>query len=427
MKRILCGLLAVCLLWGSAWAAGGSPLETVLLEDTEFSYYIEGTRYEFDSGMLGYARKGYLLSEQLDPSRGKSLKIGIDAVPPAGQTSSPYVVCNTKSDTNLTAEFSVYLSGRSDYRLAVYRAAAGSAGSKESNLIRWREQMEIGPVRQDYETESWHTLRVEIDLEADVFRVWMDGAAVAESCSLAGFGHVDSIRFYGHTNEKQPSFMAVDDLRITTMAKPPEISEIGYDSQRGQTVIPAGAKVIEVYLTQSMYRVTAQQIHLLHEGAEVRLEKAGYDRDSAMAALCPAVPLLPNARYEVVIDGRAELLEGSPLGTDITGSFRTDAETVCVTSAEFGTEPGGVTVTARLLYTEKEDRSLDLFASVWRGERFVRLTAAQETVPAGGAKEAVLEAGMLEPDERLEFYAWKDLMTPGLYADRIYIYKPESE
>lgn len=337
MKRILCGLLAVCLLWGSAWAAGGSPLETVLLEDTEFSYYIEGTRYEFDSGMLGYARKGYLLSEQLDPSRGKSLKIGIDAVPP-GRTDQ-FPLCSLQYQVGHQSHSGVFRIFVRPVGLQTggIPAAAGSAGSKESNLIRWREQMEIGPVRQDYETESWHTLRVEIDLEADVFRVWMDGAAVAESCSLAGFGHVDSIRFYGHTNEKQPSFMAVDDLRITTMAKPPEISEIGYDSQRGQTVIPAGAKVIEVYLTQSMYRVTAQQIHLLHEGAEVRLEKAGYDRDSAMAALCPAVPLLPNARYEVVIDGRAELLEGSPLGTDITGSFRTDAETVCVTSAEFGT------------------------------------------------------------------------------------------
>ena len=108
-------------------------------------------------------------------------------------------------------------------------------------------------------------------------------------------------------------------------------------------------------------------------------------------------------------------------------SYLTDAESVCVTSADFGTEPGGVTVTARLLNPEKEERSLYLFASVWRGARFVRQTAAQETVPAGGAKEAVLEAGMLEPDGRLEFYAWKDLMTPGLYADRIYIYKPESE
>lgn len=427
MKQIASYLLAAFLLLAlcpaSAETEAASPLESTVLEDTAFTYYIDGTRYIFDSGMYGYARKGYLSPERVDADHDTVLKIGIEEVTPAGETSSPYVVCGAASNTNLTVRFSVFLSERADYRLALFRAAEGGGSSTEINLMRWRENLESGGRTLTYEPETWYDVQVQIDFAADAYTVLIDGETAVEQAPLESLGRIDSVRFYGNTNEALPSFMALDDLRLTTMAEPPEILEIGYDGIRNQNLLPIEAEVIEVDLSQPMYSIQKEQIHLFHEGVEVQLQQAGYDSTASMAALKPERALLPNTEYEVVIDGSAELIEGAPLGVDITDRFRTIPVTACVTEMIFSEEDGALCITARLENPEDTPQRLYLLATGWKNEQFLRLHTVQEAVAEPGMSELVFTVPLPPDGERIELYVWKDFTTPGLYADKIYIYE----
>lgn len=416
MKRFIAVICLMVLLVTSVFAA--SPLEQEVFSENDFAYSYDGSRMVFNSAMYGYSRKGYLTPEQLDAERGDSLKIGIASPAPSGETSSPYVVIEQKTDTNLTVNFSVYLSGTCDYRMAVYKAKSDTE-SKEVNILRWQDKLTTAGKSLDFNKEQWYRVCVKFDLEEHYYSVYIDDEAVAENFKFTDISVINSLRFYGHTKEANEGFMAIDDITMSVKSPPPSVSQHGYDGENEGSAVPASAKTIEFYLNTPMYSITESQTHLYMNGVTVPYNRFGYDSENGVIAIDTDGCLYPNTTYELVIDADAEVYQGAAVGETITYKFTTMKDNVSLIDTVFEQTDSNVRVNAYFENPYDAEAPVTVIAAVWDGDLFVKMNVFNESIlPGEDSHEYDITA--VSAGQRIEMYVWDSFWGDDFLADRIY-------
>ncbi len=420
--KVICCMLAFVISSVLTTAFAQSPLEQLVFSEKEFAYRYDGTRLVYNSAMYGYARKGYLVTDEIDQEHGNSLKIGMAETPTPGETSSPYVVISQTSDTNLTVAFSVYFSDKTDFRLALYKAASGQASSKEVNMIRWQDTLNVADMELEYDTGRWYRVVMRIDFENKSYTVQIDGETILEQYSFTDLDLVDSVRFYGHTNENKVGFAAVDDIELSVKAPTPMISGVGYNGQDIVSMPSAFADTLEIYLNTPLYNITEEQVHLYRDNKEAGFNRFGYDNTNGMIVLDVKGVLIPNARYTLVIDEDAELFDGVAIGESISGNFTTAPEAACLTFAEFLQADGSVEINAEFINPTGAEAELLVIAAVWEGDMFVKSKVFRERVIAP-EEERIFVIDELDDNQRVELYVWDSFLGGEFLSDRVYRYE----
>lgn len=421
-KRCYMPIIAALISVFAIQVSAGSPLEQEVFSESGFACTYDGARLVYNSSMYGYERKGYLMTDNIDAEHGESLKIGMPDTPKQGETSSPYVVINQKSNTNLRIVFSVYLSGKTDYRMAVYRAAEGTSGSREINLMRWQDKLDISGAGFDFEKERWYSAELNIDFVTGEYSVAIDNEIIAEHCKL-GVNSADSIRFYGHTKAADAGFMAIDDVAMYVKSPAPEISSIGCDGAHDGAVT-ASCSTLEFYLNTPMYRITDEQVHLYINNVQTRFNRMGYDSENGVIVLDVNGLLTENAQCRIIIDENAEIFKDTPLGEVISKEFSTQMSGVALTEAVF--EQSGEMVSIDAVYVNNTGEAQGVFAAaaVWEGDEFIGLESCDEILDEGESRRSYSIVG-LKKGQRIELYVWDSLWGGEYLANRLYTYEVE--
>ena len=211
--------------------------------------------------------------------------------------------------------------------------------------------------------------------------------------------------------------MAIDDLVLRLEKPRPDIMGFGADGEmKADGVIDYRSEIVEVYLTDAIHSVTADQVQLCHNGLPVALSGVGWDNVAGCILLRVQEPLSPNASYEVTLADSVEVMPGVALGRVRSGGFTTATEAVNITDVSVTEKAESIQITAQAANTQQSEQTVCLLATLWRGKDFLGTRVARGIL-GGGEKQALsLEIADLQSGDMIEISGWDSLTGVKLFT-----------
>ncbi|MGN1058912.1 MAG: hypothetical protein ACI4QW_00655, partial [Clostridia bacterium] len=327
-------------------------------------------------------------------------------------------------------DFKIYISQKThnadgnNFRLMLY-------GNSATPALTLGSTVKAGTANQDYAAASWHSVRLHVrwtatgqDTYQYTYDVYWDGQLLAEQAAApAALTKLTALRFYAPYYEPYTAYMALDDISLQTEKKRPDILGFGFGGNLCEDgFIDYRTNIAEVYLTDSVESVSADQVQLSRNGIPVTLTGVGLDMSGQRLLLRTAESFLPNTTYEVVLGEDIAVMQGTPLGRTRTGSFITTTEAVNITDVTITEAANGIQITAKAKNTQTEEQTACLLGGLWRGKQFLGVRAVTCRLAAGEEKPLSLEIADLEAGDRVELSGWDSLAGVKLFTRGVTVY-----
>ena len=402
-----------------------STISVAILEESDFEIIGSDSANDikFSCGMIATQNTGYVKTSTIEGSdNGHSLILGIETINDAYVGNIPLAKYGDVAGTsvnyeNLQVEFDVYIDTKpmvvnSKYAESYEHRFILFTSGGSTTAISWEQSMEIGSLKVSYEEKTWYRIRVEarqLSNKTFVYDVYRNGELLAENMAAAsGLTKLSSVRFYAPRFDSTPTWMAVDNLKITTRKDKPKIKSFGYDDAAEATEIHYDAETLAVNLTDTIADIHAGEICLYCNGRSVDIKDVAYDGAAQRILIRTNERFKPNTTYEVVLDPEIMIMEGIKLGIERRGTFRTTSDSIKIGQALFTPTENGVTFSAMAANVTDEPQIVYLVASVWSGERFEFSRMAKCTIDVGESKPIKLELSEISENCKAEVCGWNN-------------------
>lgn len=409
-------------------------LQVTLLNDGDFAVSetnetdTAGRYMILENGATAYDGAGYSkISASVPGGDGNSLVIGMGAN--EGDTRLPRAVIELAElesyrAQKLTFDFKVYISEKThnadgnNFRLMLY-------GNKSVPALTLGGTLKTGSVNQAYTAGEWHTVSLAVRWTESgaggyeyYYDLTWDGELLAENIAAdAALTSLTALRFYAPYNPEYQEFMAIDDLVLRVEKPRPDIMGFGADGEmKADGVIDYRSEIVEVYLTDAIHSVTADQVQLCHNGLPVALSGVGWDSGAGCILLRVQEPLSPNASYEVTLADSIEAMPGVALGRVRSGGFTTATEAVNITDVSVTEKAESIQITAQAANTQQSEQTVCLLATLWRGKDFLGTRVARGILGGGEKQTLSLEIADLQSGDMIEISGWDSLTGVKLFT-----------
>lgn len=410
-------------------------LQNPLYTEDFSGYSVTAGNTSLTSGITAYSQRGYVKAHKVDDEHGTSMAIGIDTVNPGFNSGDrPYANLVVQDVAGaVTVEFDVYIE-KSAQEASPFQISFKQQGGTDCFVASFVDgQFRVGSTAVECMEQTWYTCVLKIDVTKHTFDVQFYPAGgepktvAAASAFSTDIDLLWSVRLWGPGEDLVSTFMAVDNVSVVKRSDLPEVTEIGSNGEKNGFTVDNAAEDVEIYMSEPVRASSLKKDSItIKEGSgrSVPIKDITVSKETGAITVTLGKKLKSDTEYEAEIS-KDVILDNldMKIGRSIKGNFKTTPGEIEFVSCGFNNTGGSVSVNCSIKNNTWEERSAELFISVWNKEKFVKMQHKTVSVGAGITVNEVIDGVVLSDGETAEVYLWDCTGAwPVMLTNKIYSY-----
>lgn len=383
---------------------------------SDFSDYKGGTP---PANHQGGPQRGYLDAFEIDKEHGISAIIGIDTV------NEEYTVGNgayigfpmngTARKFSIEMELNVSASPKQEDPFTFI--VRGSGGAMSIAYIQPSQIWCQTGGSNKFTVGEWFKIKFVFDSDKKTFEYYVGDEKLGGEKELpSNIGSLDWLRLFSPNYDDVKTFVAVDNVKVTTICEAPEI-------KMTKEIFNCGADSVSFTVDGDLdfTSLTADKITVSSEYGNIPVHSISKEGDVINVKL--SQKLEGNTEYKITISKDAKFSTGTVIGASTSAMFKTAPEQVAVVNGGFVTGAGSLNFEFEAKNVTQEDVYIYVLTQKYKESRAVESVIKRLTVPKETAlKKFNLKYQYPKSNEEIKVYILKGLDTAEVLNSEEYSY-----
>lgn len=381
----------------------------------DFESYTGGTPASMTNSASD--KGGELYAVKIDSEHGTSLEVASQTDQAASDIGATVAY---KYDTAgiISVEMDLYMpTTLATFRLRYRNADSGInldiaefARGGTINLLGTGGKVENG-AELTYQPKTWYHISCSIETSTGVYDMYVNDKLLVSGRSGVNAGRIKGmsyLRMSLYTENGDGGSFVIDNLRITSVTELPRITAV--TSPSGGEAVSYEDETIDVQLSAGISESNLlQHIALTNEIGKVGISEVRYYPEQKCVRITPAIPLISNTEYTVVLSGGIMTDTSIPIKDDMMMKFTTTKAAFDVESVRFADDDGGVSAAVEMINSASIQREVYIILTVWENNRLTASSAVSGVINGGSADTVIVPHTFKKGGSTVKLYVWSSL------------------